>query len=140
MFRRELWIVAFDPIVLAFVLGQTAPASFDGADLFRTFLTAGVAGAVILGAIFGFIFFKPERTQLLATITDLRQTSDKYIDIHHNTTLPTLTKALTLFETVVTTLNALTKAWDDQTRSNAEVSRRLEGIERRLEAIERNHS
>ena len=136
MLRHDLR--TFDPIILAVLVAQAAPTSFDGSDLFRTFLTAGVAGAVVLGAIFGFIFFKPERSQLLATIEELRATSDKYVDIHHQTTVPTLTKALALFETVVTTLTALTKAWEDQARSNADVARRLESLERLLHSQERN--
>lgn len=127
----RLWWVSSDILLVGIIIGQ-AVSSAD-ASLVQTFLTAGVAGAVIIAAIAGLIFFKPERTQLLASIADLRATTERYIAIHHDTTLPTLSKAVTLFESVVTALNALTKAWDDQARSNAEVSRRLEAIERRLD-------
>jgi hypothetical protein len=122
---------------LLHVVFAQAAAGGDLTEWVKTFLTAGVAGAVVLGAIFGFIFFKPERAQLLETIEDLRSTADKYIEIHQNMTLPTLTKALTQFESAETTLKALTRAWEDQTKSNGDIGRRLDAIERRLEIMER---
>lgn len=116
------------------VIAQAIP---DGSDFLKTFLTAGIAGAGLLAAMFGYIFFKPERAQLIATIDDLRKANERYVEIHHTTTIPTLTKALSLLETVEQALTALTKAWEEQARANADLSRRLELLERQLDVVER---
>lgn len=116
------------------VIAQAAPA--DSTDVVQIFLTAGVAGAVLIAAITGFIFFKPERTQLLETVAELRTVNERYVELHHNTTLPTLHSALSQLEAVEKTLKALTKAWEEEARTSTEVIHRLEALERQVGSFE----
>lgn len=91
---------------------------------------------MLIAAITGFIFFKPERTQLLETVTELRTVNERYVELHHNTTLPTLHSALSQLEAVEKTLKALTHAWEEEARTSTEVIRRLEALERQFGSFE----
>lgn len=115
------------------IVAQATPE--NSSDVVQIFLTAGVAGAVLLAAVTGFIFFKPERTQLLETVSELRAVNERYVELHHNTTLPTLHSALSQLEAVEQTLKALTRAWEEEARASSEVVRRLDILERQIESF-----
>jgi hypothetical protein len=117
-----------------FLASTTALAVHEGTvdQPWQLLLSAGVAGVVVILAVTGFIFFRPERDNLLHTQRLQQDTIDRYISIHEERTLPTLVQALSQLQSVSTALEAVTAGLSELIRSSNDLGDRIAALERKV--------